>query len=122
MVSAENLEIIYPQTNDCLLLENQIQRLTNNQYYWSTKGVNFQYEATKNYLDKKKQQYKQLDCDKKIIEFKQKKLDVVVDKFKGIDKERIETESFSQVKNRNILGFSVLVLALGMIIFITNKK
>lgn len=121
MVSSENLEILYPQTKDCLLLDNQIQRLTSNLYYWSTKAIDNQYKATNDYLQKKKQQYQQLDCDKKIIEFKNQKLDVVLDKFKGIDKERIETESFNQVRNRNILSGVLLLSALGMIIFL-NKE
>jgi hypothetical protein len=67
-----------------------------------------------------KEQYSKQNCDNIKKDSAYKELDKVTEKYQNIDKERIETESFTQRNYRLILGAVVLVT--GLLIIVTIKK
>jgi hypothetical protein len=97
-------------TNDCISLKSQINLLTN-----------FPFVNTNVLLNIYKEKYSKQNCDKIIQDSAYKELDKVTEKYQNIDKERIETESFTQRNYRLILGAVVLVSGL-LIIVTINKK
>lgn len=94
--------------NDCNSLSSKISLLSN----FAT--------GTKDLIKFYNEQYVKQNCDKIIQNSAYKELDTITDKYQNIDKQRIETESFSQRNYRLILG--AIVLVTGLFIVITIKK
>lgn len=121
-VLSKDLSKEFPYTNNCELLASQIDLLIINKDYWSRQLNDAESNATNNLLSAKKKWYELYGCVNKVESIRQKELGEVIENFKEIDKARIESKTSSEVKKRNIIGGSVLVLALVMIIFLTKKK
>ena len=121
-ILSKDLSKEFPYTDNCELLARQIDLLIINKEYWSRQLNETESNATNNFLSAKKKWYDVYGCINKVESIKQKDLGDVIGNFTEIDKARIESKTSSEVKKRNIIGGSVLVLALLMIIFLTKKK
>lgn len=121
-VLSKDLSKEFPYTDNCEVLAQQIELLIINKDYWSRQFNNSESDATNNFLLAKKKWYEVYGCISKVQAIKIKVVGDVVDNFTDIDKARIESKTDADVKKRNIIGASVLVLGLGMIIFLSKKK
>jgi hypothetical protein len=121
-VLSKDLSKEFPYTNNCELLAQQIDLLIINKDYWSRQFNNSESDATNNFLLAKKKWYEVYGCISKVEAIKIKDVGDVIKNFTDIDLARIELTTDADVKKRNIIGASVLVLGLGMIIFLSVKK
>jgi hypothetical protein len=71
-------------------------------------------------LAQKEEEFKQLNCAKKIEELKQLSVKSTFDKYSNMDKERIEAENKYQINLRIFISVSVLVL--GLAVILVNRK
>jgi len=121
-VLSKDLSKEFPYTDNCELLASQIELLIINKDYWSRQFNNFESGATNNFLLAKKKWYEVYGCISKVETIKQKDVSSVIETYTEQDKARIKSKTDADVKKRNIIGGSVLVLGLGMIIFLSKKN
>lgn len=121
-VSSKDLAKEFPYTDDCELLARQIELLVINKDYWARQFNNTEADATNNFLMAKKKWYDVYGCVSKVEAIKQKDVSSIIETYTEQDKARIEAKTSTEVKKRNIIGGSVLVLALLMIIFLSKKS
>lgn len=112
----------YPSTNDCMELQNQLEKLTNLKTYYARNFESSDLKDVTDLLNDKKAKMKILDCDKKNLLAKNVMIDFYVNKYTAVDKDRIEPESISQARKRIIVGGGILVLGLGILFIATQKK
>jgi hypothetical protein len=121
-ISSGNLSEEFPYTEDCELLAKQIDLLVINKDYWSRQFNQGEANATNNFLMAKKKWYDVYGCISKVEAIKQKDVSSIIDTYTEQDKARIEAKTSEEVKKRNLIGGSVLVLALVMIVFLSKKS
>jgi hypothetical protein len=121
-ISSGNLSKEFPYTEDCELLAKQIDLLVINKDYWSRQFNQGEANATNNFLMAKKKWYDVYGCISKVEAIKQKDVSSIIDTYTEQDKARIEAKTSEEVKKRNLIGGSVLVLALVMIVFLSKKS
>jgi hypothetical protein len=121
-VLSKDLSKEFPYTDNCELLAKQIDLLVINKEYWSRQFNNTEADATNNFLMAKKKWYDVYGCISKVEEIRQKDVKSIIETYTEQDKARIEAKTSAEVKKRNLIGGSVLVLALVMIIFLSKKK
>jgi hypothetical protein len=121
-VLSKDLSKEFPYTDNCELLAKQIDLLVINKEYWSRQFNNAEADATNNFLMAKKKWYDVYGCISKVEEIRQKDVKSIIETYTEQDKARIEAKTSAEVKKRNLIGASVLVLALVMIIFLSKKK
>jgi len=121
-ISSGNLSKEFPYTEDCELLAKQIDLLVINKDYWSRQFNQGEANATNNFLMAKKKWYDVYGCISKVEAIKQKDVSSIIDTYTEQDKDRIEAKTSAEVKKRNLIGGSVLVLALVMIVFLSKKS
>jgi hypothetical protein len=121
-VSSGNLSKEFPYTEDCELLAKQIELLVINKDYWSRQFNQGEANATDNFLMAKRKWYDVYGCLSKVEAIKMKDVSNIISTYREQDKSRIGQQTASEVKKRNIIGASVLVLALVMIVFLSKKS
>jgi|LakMenEpi09Nov12_1017454.scaffolds.fasta_scaffold04826_2 hypothetical protein len=121
-VSSKDLAKEFPYTEDCELLAKQIDLLVINKEYWSRQSNNSEADATNNYLSAKRKWYNVYGCLSKVNAIKMKDVSGVFNAFGEEDKLRIEKQIASEVKKRNIIGLSVLMVSLLMIIILSEIR
>jgi hypothetical protein len=121
-VSSSNLSKEFPYTENCELLAKQIDLLVINKDYWSRQFNQGEANATDNFLMAKKKWYDVYGCLSKVEAIKMKDVSSVIQTYNEQDKARIEAQTSAEVKKRNLIGGSVLVLALLMIVFLSKKS
>jgi hypothetical protein len=121
-VLSKDLSKEFPYTDNCELLASQIDLLIINKDYWSRQFNNSEADATNNFLMAKKKWYEVYGCISKVETIKQKDVSSVIETYTEQDKTRIESKTDADVKKRNIIGGSVLVIGLLMIIFLSKQK
>lgn len=121
-ILSKDLSKEFPYTDNCELLAKQIDLLVINKEYWSRQFNNTEADATNNFLMAKKKWYDVYGCISKVEEIRQKDVKSIIETYTEQDKARIEAKTSAEVKKRNLIGGSVLVLALVMIIFLSKKK
>ena len=121
-ISSKDLSKEFPYTDNCELLAQQIDLLIINKDYWSRQFNNAEADATNNFLLAKKKWYDVYGCISKVESIKMKEVGDVIENFKDIDEDRIESKTSLEVRKRIIIGGSVLVLGLGMIILLSKRK
>jgi hypothetical protein len=121
-ISSKDLSKEFPYTDNCELLAQQIDLLIINKDYWSRQFNNAEADATNNFLLAKKKWYDVYKCISKVESIKMKEVGDVIENFKDIDEDRIESKTSLEVRKRIIIGGSVLVLGLGMIILLSKRK
>ncbi len=121
-ISASNLSKEFPYTENCELLAKQIDLLVINKDYWSRQFNQGEANATDNFLMAKKKWYDVYGCLSKVEAIKMKDVSSVIQTYNEQDKARIEAQTSAEVKKRNLIGGSVLVLALLMIVFLSKKS
>lgn len=116
------LSSAFPDTNDCLELKHQIDKLSNNVYFWRKQANEGESDASNALLDKLKIKSNKNDCDNKNNQQRGNVVNVIFDKYSGVDKIRIETKSIKDRNKRIFFGAGVLIVALGLILTYTRKK
>ena len=122
MVHSVDLELVFPETQDCEQLKIQIDRLLVNKDYWVKNGNESELNANQAYLDLKKKYYDKKDCGTKVSKIKSDLIQNVTDIYGAQDKARIEAESKYQVKQRVFIGILVLLGALFIIRTFGKKR
>lgn len=105
----------FPFTNDCLKLNDQIDRLIINESFWRNQFNGNQANATHNFLIGKRSWFEKYKCLPIVEKEALKSVDEVLNKLAPQDRARIEEESKKQTKVRLIFGgvvLSVVVLVL----------
>jgi hypothetical protein len=115
-VSSKDLSREFPYTEDCQLLARQIELLVINKDYWSRQSNNSEADATNNFLMAKKKWYSVYGCISKNENVKMQDVSNVIQTYTQQDRARIEAKTSAEVKKKNLIGISVLVLSLFMII------
>ena len=119
--TSSQLSTSFPETKDCLELEQQINKLINNVDYWRKQGNEGEGNASKSLLDIRKEQSDKNGCDKKIMQQRGDVINAIFDKYSSVDKIRIQTESIQKRNKQIIFGGAVLLIAFGMLITIKFK-
>lgn len=112
----------YPSTNDCMELQNQLEKLVVEKTYYAKNLLSNKLNEITPFLEDKKAKMLVLQCDKKNIASKNAMIDFYLNKYSEVDKDRIEPESKAQARKRIFVGGGILVLALGVLFLATQKK
>jgi hypothetical protein len=108
--------------NKCLDLRTDISSLqTMIPYYYSQRNEKSA-EEMKVRLENKLKEYKSLNCDSKVGDFRAEAVSSISDFYKEMDKKRIEAESKYQAKIKIFFGAIVLVGAVVVIKMFGKKK
>jgi hypothetical protein len=119
-VRAINLPIEFPHTTDCETLQKQIEGLIVSRNHFQSLNWKEEVDANQNYLDAKKKWYEQYGCETKILQSQVEVVKDLADTFKEQDKARITPQTDKQVKNRIIIGATVILASL--LIIVLRKK
>ena len=117
-----SLQTDFPNTNDCIELQSQLEKLLVRQDYLARNFLDSDLQQLKPFLSAKKDLMKTLECDKKNIQDKGAMIDYYVNKYSAVDKDRIEPDSISQARKRVFIGALILIVGLGLLIEVTEKK
>lgn len=119
-VRAINLPIEFPHTTDCETLQKQIDGLIVSRNHFQSLNWKEEVLANQNYLDAKKKWYEQYGCETKILENQVEVVKELADTFKEQDKARLTPQTDKQVRNRIIIGASVILIS--VLIIALRKK
>lgn len=120
--TSAQLSTSFPNTNDCLELKQQMEKLLNNINYWRKIPNKKEADASQFFLDAKKALSDSNDCNKKINQQRTDVIAYIADKYSSVDRIRIEAQSIKERNKRIVIGAGVLVIALGMIIAFSKKN
>jgi hypothetical protein len=112
----------FPNTNDCMELQTQVEKLLVKKDYYARNFMDAQVNEITPFLADKKAKMVVLKCDEKNIATKGAMIDYYVNKYSAVDKDRIEPDSKAQARKRIIIGGAVLVLAFGILLIATQKE
>jgi hypothetical protein len=111
----------FPFTTDCLKMNDQIERLLNNESFWRNQFNEREANATRNFLLGKRSWFEKYKCQPIVEREALKSVDDVFNKIQPQDKARIEAESKKQAKVRLAFGGVVLLMALLVVLKKKNK-
>ena len=111
----------FPFTTDCLKMNDQIERLLNNESFWRNQFNEREANATRNFLLGKRSWFEKYKCQPIVEREALKSVDDVFNKIQPQDKARIEAESKKQAKIRLVFGGVVLLVALLVVLKKKNK-
>lgn len=117
-----SLSTQYPSTNDCMELQNQLEKLIVQKTYYATNLLTDELNEITPFIENKKAKMLVLQCDKKNIASKNAMIDFYLNKYSAVDRDRIEPDSIAQARKRIFIGGGILVLALGILFVATQKK
>lgn len=117
-----SLSTQYPSTNDCMELQNQLEKLIVQKTYYATNLLTDELNEITPFIENKKAKMLVLQCDKKNIASKNAMINYYADKYGAVDRDRIEPDSIAQARKRIFIGGGILVLALGILFVATQKK
>ena len=106
----------FPFTNDCLKMNDQIDRLIINESFWRNQFNNAEANATHNFLLGKRSWFQKYKCLPIVEKEALKGVDEVLNKIAPQDRARIEAESKKQTTVRLIFGGVVLSVVLLVIL------
>jgi hypothetical protein len=112
----------YPSTNDCMELQNQLEKLIVKKNFYATNFLTDELQQISPFIEDKKAKMKVLQCDKKNIATKGAMIDYYINKYSEVDRDRIEPDSIAQARKRIFVGGGILILALGVLFVATQKK
>ena len=122
MVNSVDLELVFPATQDCIQLRNQIDRLLTNKDYWAKNYNQSELKATSDFLDKKQKLFADNGCEKKVLDIQLQDTKNVADIYGLQDKGRIEAQNKQEVNNRKLMATIIILSSLIMIIVLKGKK
>jgi hypothetical protein len=111
----------FPFTTDCLKMNDQIERLLNNESFWRNQFNEKEANATRNFLLGKRSWFAKYKCQPIVEKEALKSVDDVFNKIQPQDKARIEAESKKQARVRLAFGGVVLLMALLVVLKKKNK-
>ena len=117
-----SLSTQYPSTNDCMELQNQLEKLIVQKTYYATNLLTDELNEITPFIENKKAKMLVLQCDKKNIASKNAMIDFYLNKYSAVDRDRIEPDSIAQARKKIFIGGGILVLALGILFAVTQKK
>jgi hypothetical protein len=120
--TSAQLSTSFPNTNDCLELKQQMEKLLNNINYWRKVPNAKEANASQFFLDAIKIQSDKNNCNEKINQQRGDVVSSIYDKYSSVDKIRIEAQSIKERNQRIIVGAGIFVIALGMIIAFSKKE
>lgn len=112
-----DLQKKYPYTEDCNLLDEQINLLILDVDHFSKAFKIDEAKASNNYLTGKKNWFNKFGCENILSAQKGKIVNGLVNQYSEIDKQRIEAQSNQQKKALLFLGVSIFLTAIGLLIF-----
>ena len=122
MVNSVDLELVFPATQDCIQLRNQIDRLLTNKDYWAKNYNQSELKATSDFLDKKQKLFADNGCENKVLGIQLQDTKNVADIYGLQDKARIEAQNTKDVNNRKLIGITVLLSSLVIVIMLKGEK
>ena len=122
MVNSVDLELVFPPTQDCVQLRNQIDRLLTNKDYWGKNYNQAELKATSDFLDKKQKLFADNGCENKVLGIQLQDTKNVADIYGLQDKARIEAQNTKDVNNRKLIGITVLLSSLVIVIMLKGEK
>ena len=117
-----SLSTQYPSTNDCAELQIQLEKLILQKTYYATNLLTDELNEITPFIEDKKAKMLVLQCDKKNIASKNLMINYYADKYGVVDRDRIEPDSIAQARKKIFIGGGILVLALGILFAVTQKK
>lgn len=117
-----SLSTQYPSTNDCAELQIQLEKLILQKTYYATNSLTDELNEITPFIEDKKAKMLVLQCDKKNIASKNLMINYYAEKYGAVDKDRIEPDSIAQARKKIFIGGGILVLALGILFAVTQKK
>ena len=119
--SIEQVRLAFPSNKDCVILDQTMSKLMNEKSYHAVRldtpnvlVLDKRYAELKNFYDNNK-------CDSVLGNISLSKVNEISSTFKEIDEIRINARTDKLVRNRNIIGASILLAGIGVIL-IVNKK
>ena len=85
-----SLSTQYPSTNDCMELQNQLEKLIVQKTYYATNLLTDELNEITPFIENKKAKMLVLQCDKKNIASKNAMIDFYLNKYSAVDRDRIE--------------------------------
>lgn len=122
LASLVQLQVQYPPTKDCKELSKQINLLILHEVNLRNQNFVVPANVVNAYNLMKKAEFKKLGCEKTLSTEKAGQINEIVDQYTMTDKERIEADSKKQRNIRILIGASILVTALGILIYKTRKE
>jgi len=115
-----DLNVLYPNTTDCFMLEKQLNVIKNDMDWYYSKLKSSEGNKRKKLLELKTKQFNLMSCPVKIETKRQDDTMQIFDKYAKVSETRIEKDSFS---TRNIIiGISLVTLIAALLVVKLKTK
>jgi hypothetical protein len=117
----EDIRKLFPYSDDCVEMQKTIDKIINEKSFYALRLDSNELSVLDARLSEINNFFAKKNCQIVVGDKKLEQVNEIANKYKEIDKIRIEAESKSEVKKRIYIGIGILLVATS-IILISNKK
>ena len=117
----EDIRKLFPYSDDCVEVQKTIDKVINEKSFYALRLDSNELSVLDARLSELNNFFAKKNCQIVIGDKKLEQVNQIANKYKDVDKIRIEAESKSEVKKRIYIGIGILLVATS-IILISNKK
>ena len=117
----EDIRKLFPYSDNCLEMQKTIDKIMNEKSFYALRLDSKEMSVLDARLVELNNFFAKKNCQIVVGDKKLEQVNEIANKYKEIDKIRIEAESKSEVKKRIYIGIGILLVATS-IILISNKK
>ena len=117
----EEIRKLFPYSDDCVEMQKTIDKIINEKSFYALRLDSKEMSVLDARLSEINNFFAKKNCQIVVGDKKLEQVNEIANKYKDVDKIRIEAESKSEVKKRIYIGIGILLVATS-IILISNKK
>jgi hypothetical protein len=117
----EDIRKLFPYSDDCVEMQKTIDKIINEKSFYALRLDSNELSVLDARLSEINNFFAKKNCQIVVGDKKLEQVNEIANKYKDVDKIRIEAESKSEVKKRIYIGIGILLVATS-IILISNKK
>jgi hypothetical protein len=117
----EEIRKLFPYSDDCVEMQKTIDKIINEKSFYALRLDSNEMSVLDARLSEINNFFAKKNCQIVVGDKKLEQVNEIANKYKDVDKIRIEAESKSEVKKRIYIGIGILLVATS-IILISNKK
>lgn len=117
----EDIRKLFPYSDDCVEMQKTIDKIINEKSFYALRLDSKEMSVLDARLSEINNFFAKKNCQIVVGDKKLEQVNEIANKYKDVDKIRIEAESKSEVKKRIYIGIGILLVATS-IILISNKK
>jgi hypothetical protein len=117
----EDIRKLFPYSDDCVEMQKTIDKIINEKSFYALQLDSKEMSVLDSRLVELNSFFAKKNCQIVVGDKKLEQVNEIANKYKDVDKIRIEAESKSEVKKRIYIGVGIVLVATS-IILISNKK